>query len=210
MNSEDLLSVQRDIEAPPGGWRYTVPETGVTVTGQFFRILRDRTIAHLKANGVAVTEERLLEIEDGACRETKPPGSWCAKRPPKPVAGLPLPLLTTVETFLKCIWTALVSRQFVKREEAERRLAICKQCPLRSEAPGGCEGCYTLLRKARTLMGKNDALKIEPDEDGKLRDTCAACLCLIPLKGWMGNAALDRCEGEKKPAYWEKCWRLGN
>lgn len=208
MNPEDLLHVQRDVNSPPGGWKYTVPETGITITAQFYSILVPRVTQHLLANGIPVDDERMMLIEDAACRETQPPGTWCAKRDPKPVAGMPIPLLATVESFLKCIWTALVARKFVPREEAERRLAICMKCPLRSTTPSGCSGCYTLLKKANSLMEKKGALSVEPDEDGTVRDACSACWCLITLKPWMTSATLDKCEGGSKPPYAEGCWRL--
>jgi hypothetical protein len=205
--NEDLQIVQRDIDSPPGGWRYTVPETGVTIKAPFFNTLKPRVIAHLKANHVVVDDERLLLLEDGACRETRPPGSWCAKRPAKPVEGGMLPLLIHVERFLKTVWGAIRARQFVSREEANRRIAICLQCPKRAATPGGCQGCYTLLKKAATLMEKNDAIKIEPDEDGYVRDTCSACWCVLPLKVWLPQATLDKAEGEKRPDYAPGCWR---
>ena len=209
MTDPDLLTVQRDVDSPPGGWKYTVPQTGVLITGRFFTTLRSKVIAHLKANGHVVDDEMLAMIEDGACRETRPPG-WCRKRPPKPVGKGPLPLLMYAEKFVKCAWEALVSRKFVPREEAERRLAICMTCPLRSTTPSGCSGCYTLLKKANALLETKGALKVEPDPDGVVRDACSACWCLISLKSWMTNATLDKCEGSVKPPYQEgHCWRLG-
>lgn len=200
-----LLTVQRDIESPPGGWKYTVPETGVTVTGQFYKVLRDRVVKHLKANNLPVDEAL---IEDGACRETRPPGSWCARALPKPVAGRPLALLIYVEQFLKCTWQAILARRFVGRDEAVRRFDICMGCPMRAATPGGCAGCYDLLRKANTVMESKGALTVAADADGVTRDACSACWCLIPLKVWLRNDTLDKCEGEKKPPYWEGCWRI--
>lgn len=205
---DKLLTVLRDVNSPPGGWRYTVPETGVTITGAFFAILKPRVIQHLVANGITVDAERELLIADGACRETRPPGSWCREIPPKPIAGMPIPILDAVEQFLKCIWSALVSREFVDRTEAERRIAICMECPLRGTSPSGCSGCFSMLKKANNLLSKKGAITIPPDADGTVRDTCLACMCLLPLKVRMSNAALDKCEGGKKPPYAKGCWRL--
>lgn len=204
--SEPLLTVLRDINSPPGGWRYTPPQTGVTLTASHYSFLRDKVIRHLKANGFEVDE---AAIEDGACRETPAAGRWCGPAAPKPVAGMPVPLLAAVEAFLSCTWQAILARRFVPREEAERRLAICLTCPLRSDAPSGCGGCYTLLRKAKDLMGGKSALTVEPDADGTVRDTCSACLCLLPLKVFMTSETLDKCEGDRRPPYQEGyCWRL--
>lgn len=205
----ELLAVMRDIESPPGGWKYTVPQTGVTIRDGWFRGLWKKTRDHLIANGIEVGEDYKAIVEHGACCETKPPGSWCSKPKPKPVAdGLPVPLLMYVERFLRSIWGALKNREFVPREEAERRLAVCLQCPLRSTLPGGCQSCFTVLKSAMKLMDKNP-LKIEPDEDGTVRDACSACWCLIPAKVLIGNKVLDRAEGEKRPNYAPGCWRNG-
>lgn len=202
--NDDLLAVQRDIDSPPGGWRYTVPETGITITAQFYATLRPRVIAHLKANHITVDDERLLLLEDGACRETRPPGSWCAKRPAKPVEGkLPNLTLGHIDRFLKSIWAALVSRDFVSREEAERRAAICAACPLITGGIGGCSGCYTMLKKAQGVLQKNPVQM----EEGK--DVCGACGCYAPILIWLKNATLNRAAGEKMPRYQEgHCWRL--
>lgn len=205
-NPEDLLSVIRDINSPPGGWRYTPPETGVTLTASFYGELRDKVVRHLRANGFEADED---VIQDGACRESPsvPPG-WCRKRDPKPIAGMPIPLLSAVESFLRCTWQAILSRKFVPREEAERRLSVCMGCPMRGASPGGCGGCYDLLRKAKDLLGGKSALTIEPDEDGTVRDTCQACLCVLPLKVFLTTPTLEKCEGERKPPYAPGCWRL--
>ena len=202
MNNE-LLTVLRDVNSPPGGWKYTVPQTGVTITAQFWNGLLPQILSHLRANGVEITDELLLEIEDGACRETNPPG-WCRKRQPKLVEGV-LPHLTLghLDRFLKSIWHTLVSRDFVPREEAERRAEICRNCPLISGGLGGCSGCYTLLRASEKLVQKNPILM---DAD---KDVCGACGCHVPLLVWCKNSTLDKAVGEKMPRYKEGvCWRL--
>lgn len=203
MNNE-LLTVLRDVNSPPGGWKYTPPQTGVTITTQFYNGLLPQVLQHLRANGVEITDELLLEIEDGACRETKPPGSWCSKRQPKPVEGqLPHLTLGHLDRFLKSIWGALVSRDFVPREEAERRAAVCASCPLVTGGLGGCSGCYTLLRATEKLVQKN------PIRMGEDKDVCGACGCHIPLLVWCKNSTLDKAVGEKMPRYREgHCWRL--
>jgi hypothetical protein len=135
MNENELLVVLRDIDKPPGGWRYTVPETGVTITADWYHTLIRRVTAHYDANGLPRDEDFDAIVEDGACRET--PGARCGRKPPKPVAGMPVALLQTAERFLHTVWQSLKDRKFVPREEAERRIAICTGCPLRTTRPGG-------------------------------------------------------------------------
>jgi hypothetical protein len=118
-------------------------------------------------------------------------------------------MLAHVERFLTTVWQAIIDRKFVGREEALRRVAVCQGCPLRATMPGGCTGCYTLLKKAEKLLQKNGAIEVPADEDGFVRDVCGACGCFIPLKVVLENGTLDRAEGMKRPAYWEGCWRNG-
>jgi len=203
MDSE-LLHVVRDVNSPPGGWKYTVPETGITITAPFWAVIRPRIIQHLAANGVTVDDERMLQIEHDACVETKPPGSWCQQRPPKPVDGaLPHLTLAHLERFIKSIWHALVARDFVPREEAERRAEVCKNCPLVTGGLGGCSTCYSLLRATEKLVQANP-IQMETD-----KDVCGACGCHIPLLVWCKNSTLDKAAGERMPRYAEGiCWRL--
>jgi hypothetical protein len=203
----DRLIVLRDLERPPEAWRYTVPETGVTITADFYHLLYPLVVAHCRANSVPMGDDFDQIVEDGACRETT--GAKCGKPKPKPVAGMPLALLDTAERFIKSVWHALRDRQFVTREEAERRMAICLQCPLRTTRPGGCESCFSILKKAVKLMEDKNPIKIEPDEDGTVRDTCGACQCLVLVKSLLPNSTLDKAEGDRRPPYWEKCWRNG-
>ena len=205
-----MLQVKRDIERPPEGWKYTVPETGRTLTGDFFEILWKRVIAHRHANSLPIPDGYREFVEDAACRETNPPKSRCGERKPRPRSDKPIQhlLLIHVERFLKTVWQAILDRKFVSKEIAESRVAVCMTCPLRTTMPGGCTGCYTLLKKADSLLSRNGAVKIPADDDGFVRDVCGACGCFIPLKVALENGTLDSAEGEKKPAYWSGCWRL--
>jgi hypothetical protein len=204
-----MRAVIRDIEKPPGGWRYTVPETNVLLTADFFEELWKKVIAHRRANSLGVPEGYREFLEDAACAETNPRGSHCGERKPKPRAkSAPNRLMMShVERFLKTVWHAIVARKFVTRDEAVRRAAVCAGCPLKSEMPSGCTGCYTLLKKADKLLSKNGAIVVEPDGDGIVRDVCGACGCFIPLKVVLENSTLDDAEGEQRPAYWKNCWR---
>ena len=199
MTPEPLLAVLRDIEKPPGGWRYTVPETGVVITGDFFGEIWPQVVRHHAANGLPAPEREI--VEDRACRES--PGGRCGARKPKPVAGsLPHLTLGHVERFLKTVWQTLKDRDFVSREEAERRAEVCRGCPLITGGIGGCENCFDTVRRAKKLVEKNP-IKFE---EGK--DVCGACGCMLFAKVAISNKTLDRAEGSEKPRYWEGCWRL--
>lgn len=204
-----MKAVIRDIEKPPGGWRYTVPETGVTIRGDFFEMVWKQLVRHCEANHLPEPDREM--VEHAACEETNPPGSRCGERKARPVADKPIQvlLLSHVERFLNTVWHAILDRKFVDREEAVRRVGVCLGCPLRTTMPGGCTGCYSLVRKAEHILQKNGSIQIEEDADGFKRDVCGACGCFIPLKVVLENRTLDKAEGSSRPAYWEGCWRNG-
>lgn len=198
--NDDLLAVVRDIESPPGGWKYTVPQTGVTITDGWFRGLRRKIVDHYTANGIPVTDDLMMVVEDGACRETQPPG-WCRKRKAKPVAGkLPLLTLVVAERFIKTVWQVLKDRDFVPKEEALRRVSVCMSCPLATSI-GGCESCHTLYKQALKLVGDGSG-NVE-----KGKEFCGACGCLILAKTALSQKTLDKAEGSSRPLYWGGCWR---
>lgn len=198
--NEPLLTVRRDIEKPPGGWKYTVPETGVVILGDFFSEMWPKIVRHYEANSLPVPDREL--VEDRACRES--PGGRCGPRRPKPVAGM-LPHLTLglVERFLLTVWGALKARRVVSREEALRRAEICRSCELLTGGIGGCRGCYTLLKAAEKLVSDNP---VKMDED---KDVCGACGCYTPLLTWLPQDVLNEAVGDTMPRYKEgHCWRL--
>lgn len=186
-----------------------MPETGITLQADYFEALWVKLTRHLAANNLP--EPDRITVEDAACRETNPPGSRCGERKARPVANRAIQhlLLSHVERFLKTVWQAILDRKFVTRETAVSRVTVCLDCPLRTTMPGGCTGCYTLVRKAEAILSKQGAIHIEDDEDGFKRDVCGACGCFIPLKVVLENSTLDKAEGAERPAYWEKCWRNG-
>lgn len=210
MNRPKPLSVLRDIESPPGGWRYTVPQTGVTLTAPFFRPLYQKVVAHMAANGIEVGEDFRSVVEHGACIETKPPGSWCAVAKPKAVqSNRPAALLLYVDRFLRSVWHALKDRKFESEEVVAHRISVCKNCPLRSDLPAGCLSCFSLVKSVLKFIERNPN-RITPDEDGVVRNACGACWCLIDAKVLLPNSTLDKAEGSERPAYWEGCWRNEN
>lgn len=201
--NDDLLAVVRDIESPPGGWKYTVPQTGVTITDGWFRGLWKKVQSHYAANGIEVGDDFREIVEHGACCETRPPGSWCSKRKPKPVAGKhPALTLIRVNRFLATMWQVIRRREFVSQEEAERRAAICLACPLATGEIGGCKSCASLLKKVDELVSSCGSLFPED------KRVCGACGCYLPVKCLISNKTLDKAEGSERPAYAPGCWRL--
>lgn len=200
MSDEPRLTVSRDIESPPGGWKLTVTQTGIRITAPFFGILRNRVRDHMRANSIPITEDFDEWCADAACRECGFGGPFCKKSEPKPESEkLPYLSLAMARRFVETMWQVIKDRRFVSREEAERRAEICRGCEL-ATAIGGCKGCSSLFRKLERVMKHN------PIDMPKHQEFCGACGCVLRLKVFIPNDVLDRAETER-PKYHPSCWR---
>lgn len=194
-----MITVTRDIESPPGGWKFTVAETGVVVTAPYFKILKSRVRAHLVANNLPVADDFDSWLADAACKENSLGTPFCGQPAPAQVAGaLPYLTMAMAARFLKTMLGVIQSRKFVTREEAERRAAICVRCPLNQKI-AGCGACNSLLRKVEKVMLD---YPLNPE-----LEWCAACGCRLSVKAWVPNSILDKAEGSDRPLYAPGCWR---
>lgn len=191
-----MITIGSDTAMPPGGWKFTVPETGQTVTANYASTLWKRVNDHLKANGYPVMERAVFD--DAICRESGHGAPWCmgVKEPPKEPTTL-----YRVGQFLKTMAVLVRRREFVSKEERERRIAICQNCPMSSIEGLGCHGCIQDLREVERAVG---ALP-----EGNVI-TCTACGCLVALKAAISNSVLDEAEKASRPAYAPGCWRDGH
>jgi hypothetical protein len=192
--------VLRDIEQPPGGWSVTVPQTGVTFNSATIHGLRHLVTLHLEANGIPVEADFKEWIDNEVCSQNGMGHPYCGDTPPKPVAGVRPDLsMALASRFMRTMLGVARDRAFVSREEAERRIEVCKTCPVASSI-GACQGCWSIFRELRRVLADN------PLSVGSDREFCGACGCYLPLKAWIPNKTLDTAETER-PAYWAGCWR---
>lgn len=197
MGAIQRIAVTRDVTQPPGGWKLTVPQTGVTVTAPFYKVLKSRVLAHMTANGI--TEDDFdAWCQDAACRESGHGRPFCGAAEAKHDPKLPLLTKALAARFLSTMIGVIRDRRFVSREDAERRAAVCLACPLHRETIGGCTNCAALFRKVERAMTGYPL-------DERL-GWCGACGCKLSLKCWIDNRTLDRAEAAKPP-YAEGCWR---
>lgn len=202
-NSTNKLTVIRDIESPPGGWRLTVEQTGLTIRAPFFTILKRRVLAHLRANSIEIPEDFDIWCADAACRETSPGQPFCGGCSKKPFAGMPALSLAMAARFLNTMWQAVKDRKFVDKEERDRRLAICMECPAATNI-GGCKSCNAIFRKVARELKDDDA------DIPEKKSMCSSCGCLIKAKTLLLNSTMDKAEGWNegvRPDYALGCWR---
>lgn len=198
------LTVIRDMESPPGGWRYTVPETGVTITAGYVRRLRQKVEAHLDANSLPIPDEE--DLVDAICRESGHGEPWCGAAKPKDFMTISQFVTKgNVSRALKTVMHVLRDRAFVSPEIAASRMAVCtsgnngEPCPHLTSIGLGCRsGCSEEIREMERIIGK---------KEDNMEPACGACGCLLRAKVRIANATLDKAEKKHPVQYWEKCWR---
>jgi len=197
---EDRLSILRDIESPPHGWRYTVAETGVEVRAPYAESLKNQIQAHMVANSIPIPWDYDEWIEDEICRANKHGSPWCGRRRVQPAVEISQHInLATARRFVMTIIHALRDRQFVPRAEAFRRAEICRACPM-AGGISGCKGCGSILKSAERLL-LNSPIKFPED-----KSFCLACGCYLKAKILLPNETLNKAE-PVKPEYHKNCWR---
>jgi hypothetical protein len=113
--------------------------------------------------------------------------------------GVPHLNLAMAKRFVETMARVIKERRFVPREEAERRAAICRACPMATSI-GGCRACSAVFRKMER------ALKHDPIEMPAEQEFCGACGCVLRLKCLVPNDILDAAE-KQRPDYAPGCWR---
>ena len=198
-----MIRVLNDSEAPPGGWKLTVPQTGTTLQSPFIRTLRSQTLKHLAANGHEPRPDFDDWFEDAACRESGHREPFCGPNLPPLMDAQKQKLVTPgkAKRFLKAMLEVLRNRKLVSKEEVQRRRAICLACPMAGEI-GACWGCFAVFRRASRLLGKKH-MESMPKE----KRWCLCCGCHIPTKSMIPNDVLDHAE-EGEVEYPTNCWRL--
>jgi hypothetical protein len=119
----------------PTGFEYLVPETRYTVTATNFRSLVQKTVGHLVANDLmAVGVED--KIQEYLCRKNP---DYCLDPDMPPIAQQAKGLAKSLGRNLKAL--ASGKRIMESSKEADRRLAICKDCPFYKTTTQRCSKC---------------------------------------------------------------------
>lgn len=183
---------------PPGGWRYTQPETGHAMSGITFRTLLSKVGIH-RANQkiTSPTNNMAGEVEDAICQALSPEDqvAWCVTgmRTVKSISW------TEVAAFLKtaAVWVA-GGQELVAPQEAERRAAICTGCPL-NVGLHGCGICQRALQEVREKI-----LNRGTSKDSVLQ-ACGVCGCDNKTQVHVPLEVLRRGRaGLQYPAW---CWK---
>lgn len=164
------------VETPPGGWKYTEPQTGVTITHTNFRAFMAKIFEHREANELFTGSGWKDDVLDLVCRQN--PTTICHDED-KPERRMDL---SDVRRFAITLsnWIGQ-GAQWVPQEEAERRATICSTgnngapCP-RNKTINGCWGCKGALNWIVEMMGNRTTSR-----DADLQQ-CSACFCTLRAK----------------------------
>lgn len=204
MSDEKLRFFPNKSQAPPGGWRFTVDETGVRLQGTTMGELMTNVNKHLEVNELPEIVGLDSLIEQRICDEVP---TYCSGSGPelKPVMSARRRTIHEVISGTKTIGSWLVQRAMgkgtVEPEEASRRAKICIGCAENQE-PTGCSSC--------NMAAKNQILeRLVPfaiAEDGQLK-SCRPCGCMLSVKVKVAKEILVK----NMPGYVSKelpghCW----
>jgi len=215
----DRISILQDRESPPGGWVYTVPETGLLIKALYAKQAKSRIMEHMAANSIPIPPDYDEWIEDILCRENGHGPRWCGRPPAKAVAGTAKFLtLAKASRFVRTMLHVIRDRKLVSESEAMRRAAICMKCPLSGDIAGCRGGCHALFKTLKKLMPDNtvEAFVLNWEREHGLekgaKEFALCCGCFIHLKAWIPNETLDKAEEveAERPDYaaGKNCWRL--
>lgn len=182
---------------PPGGYRYTQPETSHTMTASSFHVLVDRVVQHRKANNLPVPFNIDDAVEMYICHERP---ELCEERGKVTAGSQPLTLGLAVRLTKTLI---AAGKRRVEQGEADRRSEICSTCPDNVE-PSGCTGCNKpMVKKAVEFIVSGNKTAY----DSSLK-SCKHCGCFNAAQVWIPLDALQSVisEGENDNLP-DHCWK---
>lgn len=185
--------------APPGGFRYRQAETGLTLIGDSLQALTAQVVSHRRHKGLKPDGEHLvgLEIQRQIC--TRLGHDYCkAEQNDNWVPIVAEAKRSTLNDMLAFSKVALEfikgGGQMVPKEEAQRRAAICKDCPLNQPA-AGCK-CGTFYKMI--------AATVPADRKFADLNVCKACACTLQAKV---NVPMSVLQVDNRPiSYPDFCW----
>lgn len=191
------LHLKSFMVSPPGSWRFTQKESGLTISSVTFFDLVRKVAQHRYNNNYPTIGNIAEEIENDICQHMVPEdqANYCeiGVRSQKSIHW------SEVQRFLTDLvgWIK-VGFKPVEQEEAERRAAICKTCPMNI----GMHGCGTCRQ---TLDGiRETVMKLSTSKDADLR-ACGVCGCELKTAVFVPIAVLNK--GQKDLVFPKWCWQ---
>lgn len=191
------LHLKKLTTSPPGGWRYTQPQSGLTMSSITFFDLLKKVGQHRTNMGYPTETTLVEEIEDDICNSLSHEEQlrWCKTG----VRGSKSIHWSMVSRFLiDLIGWLKTGFEPVAQEEAERRAEICRTCPL-NIGMHGCGSCRNKLDEVR-----KDLMKLTTTNDVNLK-ACGVCGCELKTAVHVPLDVLR--QGQKDLTFPEWCWQ---
>lgn len=160
------------VVTPPGGWRYTEPQTGVRFEHTNYRAFLAMIFRHREANRLFTGSGWADEVMDSVCRQN--PSIPCHDDE-KPERRMDASDVRRFAISLNNFIGADSDKRWVSQEEAERRAAICVNCP-HNVVVNGCWGCKGALNWIVEMMAGRSTSR-----DADLQQ-CSKCFCTLRAK----------------------------
>jgi hypothetical protein len=153
---------------PPGGWRFTVPQTGTSFGAPTYASLYHEACVDLEQHGIPVPLDYIEEFADALCHQI--PSMECEVIMPATNETRSLTASDAIR-FLRVLRTwAGVQGELVPQAEADRRSEICAGCRY-NVAITGCSVCQGIAGKIAEIIG-NRGTRFDSQLNG-----CAVCAC---------------------------------
>lgn len=192
-------------ESPPGGWRWTQPESGREFYHYAHQPFLDQIRDHRLANGYPITADWKEELDDQLCRDNP---DWFPKTCRRiGVKSGPRRLsFAAAMSFLQMLgrW-ASSGAPYIDQEVAEERAAICSTCPHNVPSAFSCGNCETKIQQIISIIGGKRSTR----SDDKLF-SCGVCSCQLksavhfPIESQRENLTPEMVEEFKAIDY---CWK---
>lgn len=191
---------------PPGGWTYSVPQTGKTI-GPFtgWIQLRDQLSAHYHAAGFEMPGNIFELVEDQICA-AQPEHCGDAPKEDGSMAKLYRESKHTFQRAMQCLTTLVSHRagsgERPSMEQQEIRAKTCVACPQNTDITP-CSICN--IRSLKGLINKLAGAKpTSVDKDLKF---CAVCHCANSAKVATKHEAIwTHMPQSQKDLLPETCW----
>jgi hypothetical protein len=164
--------------SPPGGWKIKVIQTGVEFKHYDYRSICNFYKNHCAANGIFLTPTWEEEFISEMCKQNTHWGRLCVSVDMNKITRRRLSL-TSVLSFLNMMKTWAQSTlsgkaAFVSQEEAEKRAAICANCPMNTTLQFSCGACMgAVITLLSSVLGNR-----KTEQDNEL-GACLVCSCSL-------------------------------
>jgi hypothetical protein len=179
------------------GWFYPVPQTRVVFCSVGWKSLVEDVRNHLKGNGLPVDPNLSLTMQAWWCSNVS------AENCSEPANPNMKDTVAMAERFLRTAKAFVFSgAEKVPQEEAERRAAICAECPM-NVTGNFCTSCFMRNMVASTVAMVSGW---KTSKDDKLK-ACGVCSCDLKIKV---HVPKDQMNYKELDGLWtERCWMNG-